>query len=97
MAFEAKPNTGQLFENTDKRPPRQGTGADGSTYMINDPEFSGSALVNGVSYYVDAYQRKAKNGNTYFALKFKPKNQRAPAAAPKVANGENFVDDEIPY
>jgi hypothetical protein len=82
MAYEAKPNTGSLFKN-DKR--TQDTHA----------HANGSALIDGVEYYVDAWTNTDKNGNKYQSLKFKPKGMPKPARAD--GNMSEDLDDEIPF
>ena len=65
MAFEPKDNSGSLFKN-DRR--------EKDTHA----HARGSALIDGVEYYVDAWTNTDKNGNKYQSLKFKRKEQ-APA------------------
>lgn len=60
MAFEPKDNTGSLFRN-DRREKETHANA------------RGSAMIDGVEYYVDAWTNKDRNGNPYQSLKFKRK------------------------
>lgn len=76
--YEQKPNTGNLFRNEDQRPPRQMKNDDGTEWLAHDPDYTGSADINGVPHFVDGYLRKSKAGRTYMQLKFKPKQQKAP-------------------
>jgi hypothetical protein len=66
MTFEMKPNTGSLFRVEDRK-------------SDTHPEYSGSALIEGVEYFVDAWVNEvksgAKAGKKYFSFKFKPKQQ----------------------
>ena len=68
MTFQHKPDTGSLFKN-DKREGRQ------------DPDYRGSALVEGREYWLSAWINTAKkDGSKYMAIKLKAKDeQRAPA------------------
>lgn len=61
MAFEPKDNSGSLFKN-DRR--------EKDTHA----HARGSALIDGVEYYVDAWTNTDKNGNKYQSLKFKRKD-----------------------
>jgi hypothetical protein len=80
-------NSGALFKNDKKRPDRQ------------DPDYTGTAELAGVAYYVDAWVNDVKTqpGRKFLKLKFKPK--AAPAVpAPKPAPAPDFVDDaDIPF
>jgi len=80
-------NSGALFKNDRKRPDRQ------------DPDYTGTAELGGVAYYVDAWVNEVKTqpGRKFLKLKFKPK--AAPAAtATKPAPTQDFVDDsDIPF
>lgn len=68
MAFSPKPNTGTLFKNDNKQSDR-------------DPWYKGSALVDGVEYWVDAWVNEIKSGENkgrkYLSLKYKPKDQQS--------------------
>jgi len=63
MAYEPKENTGSLFKN-DRRE------------KDTHPHAKGTALIDGVEYWVDAWTNEDRNGNKYQALKFKPKEQQ---------------------
>lgn len=87
MAYEQKPNTGSLFRNEDKK---QDTHAD----------YNGSALVDGVEYYVDAWINEVKSGpkagKKYFAMKFKPKQQQGGSSSQQRQSSPD-VDPDIPF
>lgn len=71
MAYEPKDNTGSLFKN-DRR--------EKDTHA----HARGSALIDGVEYFVDAWTNTDRNGNKYQSLKFKRKDkqgQSAPASS----------------
>lgn len=81
MAFEHKPNSGSLFKN-DKRENE------------NHPHAKGSALIDGVEYWVSAWTNDGKSGK-YQSLKFSRKDEnRAPN--PASAPVQDF-NDEIPF
>lgn len=65
MAFEQKPNSGTLSRNENMREGKK------------DAEYSGSAFIGGVKYFVDAWVNEFKSGpnagKKYFSIKFKPK------------------------
>ncbi len=67
MAYEQKPNTGSLFKNEKKREGKQ------------DAEYTGSALIEGEEFWVNAWVNEVKSGENagkkYFAMQFKPKQQ----------------------
>lgn len=92
MAYEPKPNSGSLFRNENRRPDKARD--DGS--VIKDAEYTGSAIIDGVEYFVDAWVNEAKTGRKYFGLRFKPKQPKAAAPKPAPAD-EPFHDDEIPF
>jgi hypothetical protein len=83
MAYEQKDNSGSLFKN-DKR--------EKDTHA----HARGSAMIDGVEYYVDAWTNTASNGNKYQSLKFKRKDQQA-------AQGGGFapvtvdLEDDCPF
>lgn len=61
MAYEQKPNTGSLFRN-DRRE------------KDTHPNAKGSALIDGVEYWVSAWTNKDRNGNAYQSLSFQRKD-----------------------
>lgn len=61
MAYQMKENTGSLFKN-DRR--EKDTHANAR----------GSALIDGVEYWVDAWTNEASDGSKYQSLKFKRKD-----------------------
>ena len=102
MKFEQKPNTGNLFKNEEKRPPRQMKNDDGTEWTATDPDYTGSADIGGVQHFVDGYIRKSKAGKPYMTLKFKPKQQQSPKAKSGGLTEDNwatadFDDKNIPF
>lgn len=92
MAYEQKDMTGVLFKNDRKRDGR------------NDPDFQGSATVNGESFWLSAWVKEGKNGE-FFSLALKPKDEpsqhevkaavEVAAKLPPVAPASD--DDELPF
>jgi hypothetical protein len=86
MSYEPKDNTGSLFRNDKK-------GTD------KHPNACGSALIDGVEYWVDAWvntiQSGDKAGQKYQSLKFKRKDAAKGAAPARPASKK--VDDDIPF
>lgn len=86
MAYEQKDNSGALFIN-DKR--EKDTHANAK----------GSALIDGVEYWVDAWTNTSQNGQKYQSLKFKRKDaQQGGFQQQQPANNDaSELDDEIPF
>ncbi len=94
MAYEQKPNTGSAFKN-DKRT------------TDKHPNYTGSALIEGDAFFVDAWINVDKKGDRYISLKFKRKEQQADTRTKMMDNfdrGEAArrneraeLDDEIPF
>jgi len=60
--MQQRDNNGVLFKNDQK----QGD---------NHPDYKGSAMVDGVDYWLSAWINISKNGNKYMSLKLNPKEQ----------------------
>jgi hypothetical protein len=84
MAYEQKDNTGSLFKN-DRR--EKDTHANAR----------GSALIDGVEYWVDAWTNEAKDGSKYQSLKFKRKEQARSGDAPRRQEFGHDLDDDVPF
>jgi hypothetical protein len=86
MSYEQKDNSGSLWKNERKE-------------SDSHPNVTGSAVIDGVEYYVDGWtntvQNGAKAGQKYQSLKFKRKDA-AKGAAPSRAPAKK-VDDDIPF
>lgn len=89
MAFEQKPNTGSLFRNEKMREGKQ------------DAEYTGSALIDGVEYYVNAWVNEIKSGEKqgkkYFNMQFKPKQQSGGSSSQQTRQAPPDDDDETPF
>lgn len=87
MAYEPKDMSGSLFKN-DKRE------------KDTHPNAKGSALIEGVEYWVDAWTNEDRNGNKYQALKFKRKDSGGGFGATTQRNAPPPVqdlDDDVPF
>jgi type II secretory pathway component PulJ len=83
MAYEQKPNTGSIFKNERKTTDQH-------------PGGTGSCLIDGVEYFVDAWTNESPKGK-YQSLKFKRKDkQPMPAAATKSPKAGDFDDADLP-
>lgn len=79
--------SGALFKNDDKREGKQ------------DPDYKGSAEVDGVHYWLSAWINTSKAGTKYMSVKFKAKEPRtteAPAKAAPAGPDPDFNDD-LPF
>ena len=84
MAYEQKDNSGSLFKNERRE-------------KETHAHARGSALIDGVEYYVDAWTNTDKNGNKYQSLKFKRKEARAePAGNSWQSPAQDPFDDDLP-
>lgn len=87
MSYQQKDMTGSLFRNTRK-------GKD------THPDATGSCLIDGVAYWVNAWTKQDKNGNRYQSLSYKRKDQpqTQPVSKPRVARPASAdMDDQIPF
>lgn len=84
MAYEQKPNTGSLFRNDRKE-------------SDTHPDYKGSALLNGVEHWLDAWINTAKDGSKYMSLKFKPKEARTPDGSQGAPMSREELDDDVPF
>jgi hypothetical protein len=84
MSYQHKEDTGSLFKN-DKRE------------SDKHPHAKGSALIDGVDYWVSAWTNTRDSGEKYQSLKFSKKEEnRAPNPAKQQAPVDEF-EDEIPF
>lgn len=80
MTYEMKPNSGSLFKNDRKE-------------SENHPDYTGSALIGGVEYWVSAWVKKPQGKKPYMSFSYKPKDENQ-AREPQ---GGKAMDDEIPF
>lgn len=90
MAYEMRPNTGSLFKNDKKE-------------TDSHPDYKGSALIEGVDMWLDAWINTAKDGSKYMALKMKPKDAVHRVASPEAgvlpvaSAGIDATSDSVPF
>ena len=87
MAYEMKENTGSLFKN-DRR--------EKDTHA----HARGSALIDGVEYWVDAWTNTTTSGDKYQSLKFKRKDAASSpvgSSRPQPAAFDTDLDDDVPF
>ena len=86
--FQHKPNSGSIFKN-DKRE------------KDTQPQMKGSALIDGVEYWVSAWTNESNSGTRYQSLSFQPKDQahsQGMAQAQTAAEpAGSFDEDSIPF
>ena len=77
-------NTGALFRNDKKGNEKW-------------PDYRGTVNVGGTEYWLSAWIKKSKKGETFMSLSVKPKDeQKEPQRAPAQPQGEEMNDD-IPF
>ena len=86
MAYEQRDMSGSLFKNKDKA-------------KDTHPNAKGSAKIDGVDYWVDAWTKQDKNGNPWQSLSFKRKDAKPaqPAASPAKRGDMSDMKDDIPW
>jgi hypothetical protein len=90
MTFEHKDNSGSVWVNDRKTEDRH-------------PDRTGSALIDGVEYWVSGWLNKTKDGNPYLSLAFKPKDGDAAKPKNETAKSDgggarpHDFDDQIPF
>ena len=85
MAYEKRDMTFSVFKNKRKE-------------TDNHPDLTGTALVNGIEYWVSAWKKKDKNGDTWLsgALKLmEPQKENSDNWGATKAAG--LGEDEIPF
>ncbi len=90
MSYEQKDNSGSLFKNSRKE-------------KDTHPDYTGSALINGVPMWLSAWIKRDKNGNAYMSCSFKPKDENAMAGLRddlsklQQRGGRDPISDDIPF
>ena len=84
MAYEQRELSGSLFKNERKT-------------EENHPNATGSALIDGVEYWVSAWTKIDKNGNRWQSLAFKRKDQPAESPRQKAERSVRDIDQDIPF
>jgi uncharacterized protein (DUF736 family) len=62
--FETKDGEGSLFRNDKKR-------------AETDPDYNGSARLNGADYSINGWKKTAKSGLSYLKLSLRPKEENS--------------------
>lgn len=70
--YTPKDNSGSIFKNDRKE-------------KETHPDGKGSALIDGVEYWISSWTKKDRNGNPYRSLSFQRKEQPQTAPAPRQA------------
>jgi hypothetical protein len=84
MSYTPKDNTGSMFKNDKKE-------------TDSHPNAKGSALIDGVEYWVDAWTNTTQAGDKYQSLKFKRKEAARATPAPAQARRPAADDGDIPF
>jgi len=79
--FVQKELTGSMFKNQKK-------------LTDQHPNMTGSALIEGVEYYVSAWTKVDKNGNKWQSMSFTKKEPKTREQAEKAVAD---IDDDIPF
>lgn len=91
MAYETRDNSGSLFNNNRKESDKH-------------PDRTGSAMIDGVEYWVSGWVKQDRNGKPWLSMAFKRKqeagsagvdNETAPAA--RRGSMKDQLNDEIPF
>ncbi len=80
MSYEQRDMSGSLFRNDKKT-------------SDSHPNAKGSAMIDGVEYWVSAWTKRDKNGNPWQSLAFTRKDSSLPAAP----TPETDDDDILPF
>lgn len=70
-------NNGALFKNTRKQ-------------EENQPDYNGSATVDGVEYYMNAWMKTSKAGQPYMSFSFKKKTDQGESGGGGTEEAEGF-------
>lgn len=86
MAYEKKDLTGSVFRNRDKR-------------TETHSDYTGDCLIEGQEYWMNCWEKKDKNGNTFFSFSFKKKQPRQQTDAPAKTQSKHDIElsDDIPF
>jgi hypothetical protein len=88
MAYEIKDNSGSIFKNTKKE-------------KETHPDSTGSALIDGVEYWVSGWTKTSEKAGKWVSLSFKRKDEVNASGKAKaqsaIAQSAEITDDEIPF
>jgi len=80
--FVQKELTGSMFKNQKK-------------LTDNHPNMTGSALIDGVEYWLSAWTKTDKNGNKWQSMSFTKKDQQKTREQAEKAVSD--IDDDLPF
>ena len=86
MSFEQRDNSGSMFANDRKT-------------SDNHPDRSGTAMIDGVEYFVDGWLKRTKDGKPWLSLSFKRKGKQGSSprqSQPARRQSSGFDDGEGP-
>ena len=87
MSYEPKDMSGSLFKNQKRE-------------KDTHPNMTGSALIDGVEYWVSGWTKESEKAGKWISLSFKPKEEVQKAGVQKVKQvlvEAEFTNDEIPF
>ena len=87
MSYETRDNTGKLFKNEKKE-------------KDTHPDYTGTALINGVEHFMDAWIKRSESGRNWMSFSFKPKQKQATPAPPPARQAPSRPparDDDPPF
>lgn len=85
MAYELRENSGSAFKNRRKENEKHA-------------DFTGDAKVGGKVYWVNIWQKTDKNGNPWFSISFREKQEAFAEAKEAIkAAPQGDFDDSIPF
>jgi len=81
--YKHKENSGSIWPNDKKE-------------KETHPDGRGSAVIDGVDYWISAWKNKATNGTPWSSLRFERKDSRPPPPGSQKQEQPDF-DDDIPF
>ena len=84
MAYEARDMSGSVFINDRKE-------------RDNQPDRTGSCMIDGVEYWVNGWVKKDKNGKPWMSLAFKRKDAPSTGRPPPAPQHSDLDEDSIPF
>lgn len=77
-------NRGALFRNNSKE-------------QDNHPDHTGSINIDGKEYYLNAWIKTSQNGNKFFSLSVKPKDENQSQTTSPAKDSSSSHDGDIPF